>query len=460
MDDMMKSGFGTFFIVRVEDMLRVIKLPVPPSRATSHSLIYITSGEAIMSIGSDTYKIFKGQCFIVPAGQVFSFRHRDVNKGYLCNFHDDSVVGKFGKNTLLRDFEFLKPWANPCITLSTDTSKHVEQLFKRILRAYGQHGLTNPDIIQSNFIALLCELKEAYKAVATNAQTHAVVLTNRFRELLFKNLRTHHRVSDYATFLHISPNHLNKTVKAVTGKSPTKWIDEAIVLEAKVLLHQSDLSIAAVAEDVGFLDPSYFSRLFKKYEDSHRWLFASGLKRPEKGRGHPNPAFRSFLPLRSLLSYVFVCHLFSFTVPLAGVDQFALCHRPRGPRYGEAPILHGARQCRPPLDGHRSACSIDGWILFVLYQSIHEGAICRVETCAGADRWYFLFCRAHRRHVLRGGADHHRLGVGQAKNKRCRKIQDHAGLVFHSPRRYIAGHSMALFTVGVPTFNSTFLTTL
>nr|WP_236675900.1 AraC family transcriptional regulator [Chryseolinea lacunae] len=219
-----------------------------------------------MSIGSDTHKIFKGQCFVVPAGQVFSFRHRDINKGYLCNFHDDSVIGKFGKNALLKDFEFLKPWANPCITLQPASAKHVEQLFRRILQEYKQHGLTHRDIIQSNFIALLCELKEAHTTVARATQTQAAQLTNRFKELLFKNLRTHHRVSDYAAFLNISPNHLNKAVKAVTGKSPTKWIDEAIVLEAKVLLHQSDLSIAAIAEDVGFLDPSYFTRLFKKHE--------------------------------------------------------------------------------------------------------------------------------------------------------------------------------------------------
>jgi len=66
--------------------------------------------------------------------------------------------------------------------------------------------------------------------------------------------------------LHISPNHLNKAVKAATGKSPSVWIDEAIVLEAKVLLYQSQYAISDVAGELGLHDPSYFSRLFKKYE--------------------------------------------------------------------------------------------------------------------------------------------------------------------------------------------------
>ena len=65
--------------------------------------------------------------------------------------------------------------------------------------------------------------------------------------------------------LHITPNHLNKSVRKITSQSPTKWIDEAIVLEAKVLLHQTHLSISEVAAEAGIPDASYFSRLFKRY---------------------------------------------------------------------------------------------------------------------------------------------------------------------------------------------------
>jgi AraC family transcriptional regulator, transcriptional activator of pobA len=55
-------------------------------------------------------------------------------------------------------------------------------------------------------------------------------------------------------------------VKTITGKSPTKWIDDTLVLEAKVLLYQTKLTINEVAAEIGIYDQSYFSRLFKKYE--------------------------------------------------------------------------------------------------------------------------------------------------------------------------------------------------
>lgn len=265
-DTLLKSDFGKFFIVKVEELIRLIKLPVPPIRSTNHTLIYLTDGEAIMTIGSETYKIFKDECLVVPAGQVFSFANLDLNHGYLCNFHNDIIIGKFGKAELLKDFEFLRVWGNPRITLGEQASGFVLPLFKRILLAYSENGLTNLDIVQSYFVALLCEINRVYKPMSASSQTNAVTITNRFKELLFSTLKTNHRVTDYASLLNITANHLNKSVRTITGKSPTKWIDEAIVLEAKVLLHQSTLSVSDVAAEVGIFDASYFSRLFKKYE--------------------------------------------------------------------------------------------------------------------------------------------------------------------------------------------------
>ena len=266
LDALLKSDFEKFFIVRVEDMIRLIKLPVPPTRAITHTFIYLTSGEAVMSIGSETYKIFKDECLVVAAGQIFSFANLDINQGYLCNFRDDFIIGKFGKNELLQDFEFLSVWGNPRISLDHQTSAYVHHILKRIFLAYSANGLKNLTLIQSYFIALLCEIESVYKPLAGSKQTAAISITNKFKAQLFANIRTKHRVGDYASLLNITPNHLNKSVKTITGKSPTKWIDETLVLEAKVLLYQTDLPINALASEIGVFDPSYFSRLFKKYE--------------------------------------------------------------------------------------------------------------------------------------------------------------------------------------------------
>jgi AraC family transcriptional activator of pobA len=251
--DILKPEIGKFFVVRVEEMYRLVTRAVPASRSTTHMCLFLTEGEAIMKVGAQLYTIHQHEMLFVPAGQVFSFEQGDVNKGYLCNFNTDILAGWFHK------FEFLRVWGNPLIGLNPQTAQFVLHLFQRLLFEYT--GLNNPDIIQLYLVTLLSEIKQSYIPLSDNNH-----LMSRFKELIFSKIKSLHQVSDYAALLNITPNHLNKTIKTLTGKSPTKWIDEAIVLEAKVLLVQSELSISEIANEVGVEDPSYFTRLFKKYE--------------------------------------------------------------------------------------------------------------------------------------------------------------------------------------------------
>ncbi len=262
----LKEDLGKLFIVKVEEMLQMMKLPVPPSRATTHGCIYLTSGEAKITIGSKDYTIHQGEILIIPSGQVFSAQNLDINKGYFFNFHNDILHGKFNNNDLLNSFEFLKVWGNPLIKLDEQTSKFVLHIFDRIYFDYCQNGIKNIDIIQSYLITLLCEINRVYKTDLEGNNLASLIITRKFKELLFLNFKNKHLVTDYSEIMYISPNHLNKCVKSVTGKSTTKWIDEAIVLEAKVLLHQSNLSISDIASELGYYEQSYFSRIFKKYE--------------------------------------------------------------------------------------------------------------------------------------------------------------------------------------------------
>lgn len=265
----LKGDVNKFLIVRVEDMYRHVTQAVPPSRSHTHTCIYLTAGEAYMHIGGRKYTIRRNEMLFVPAGQIFSFEAYDnskFNKGYLCTFHNEILAGKFGKSDLLKDLEFLRIWGNPCLQLDKQTSKFALHLFKRIVLEYTTHGLAHLDIIQPYFITLLCEVNRCYKAETQNRPPASVKIANAFRELLFTHARSKHLATDYAAMLNVSPNHLNKAVKAATNKPVTRWIDEAIILEAKVLLSQSDIPVHEIAAAVGFEDPSYFTRLFKRYE--------------------------------------------------------------------------------------------------------------------------------------------------------------------------------------------------
>jgi AraC-like DNA-binding protein len=75
---------------------------------------------------------------------------------------------------------------------------------------------------------------------------------------------THRKVSDYAGMLHVSANHLNRTIKSQSDKTAHELIDEMILMEAKALLRQTTFSIAEIAYQLDFSDPSHFNKFFKK----------------------------------------------------------------------------------------------------------------------------------------------------------------------------------------------------
>lgn len=115
LQEMMRPDFGRFFIVDVQELIKLSKLPVPASRSTTHSLIYLTSGEATMKIGFHDVCIKANECLVVPAGQVFSYDKYEQNQGYIAVFSSDFLIGKIGSKELIDQFEFLTLWGNPII---------------------------------------------------------------------------------------------------------------------------------------------------------------------------------------------------------------------------------------------------------------------------------------------------------------------------------------------------------
>jgi AraC family transcriptional activator of pobA len=85
-----------------------------------------------------------------------------------------------------------------------------------------------------------------------------------FRDLLEKHYIQRKSVSDYVKRMFISEKRLGQATAKVLGKSPKEIINDKIVLESKRLLVHTNLSIKEIGQELGFEDPAYFVRFFKK----------------------------------------------------------------------------------------------------------------------------------------------------------------------------------------------------
>ena len=85
-----------------------------------------------------------------------------------------------------------------------------------------------------------------------------------FRDLLETKYTILKGVAEYAELICISEKRLGQATTKILGKTPKEIINDRILLEAKRLLVHTQLSIKEIGQDLGFDDPAYFVRYFKK----------------------------------------------------------------------------------------------------------------------------------------------------------------------------------------------------
>ena len=62
----------------------------------------------------------------------------------------------------------------------------------------------------------------------------------------------------------LSPRYLSSVIRDVSGRTVVEWVNQAVILEAKVLLKHSDLLTYQIADELHFPNPSFFSKFFKR----------------------------------------------------------------------------------------------------------------------------------------------------------------------------------------------------
>lgn len=121
-------------------------------------------------------------------------------------------------------------------------------------------------ILKESCNTLVALIVSQYLALAKPAGYHTRFedITRAFKTALEKNFKTIKNPRDYAGLLNLSTSYLNECVKATTGKPVSVHIQRRIILEAKRLLYHSGKSVKEIADELGYDDFSYFTRLFTK----------------------------------------------------------------------------------------------------------------------------------------------------------------------------------------------------
>jgi AraC-like DNA-binding protein len=252
-----------FHINRLEDYRDHLKFPFPPHRQTVTDFVFVTKGKSTRSKGLDNYDFSANTFFFLPAYQISThdFMSKDIT-GFYCHFDMEIFNRKYIKHDFFSSFSFLEFTGNPLVTVDDASKAHIVNILHRLELEYNNNQKFDVDIISVNLLALFVEVKQFAKQekITENA---ALRITQQYKSKLANYVYENHSVSEYAAMLAVSPNHLNKCVKTTTGKSAQDLLSEMIILEVKVLLKQTSLTVNEIAWKIGKEDVSDFIRFFK-----------------------------------------------------------------------------------------------------------------------------------------------------------------------------------------------------
>ena len=232
---------------------------------------YIDSGRIRFHIDDKVFDNTGPCCYLTPPSVPHSFRLDDEARGHVFTIHESLIwrLQRDGK------FQVLEPQLQEgfCLQKALVESSHPGQ-WARLEATMSQIGdewqtdLPGKMLALESLIALLIvqvsRLSEE-RAESADVNNDDLRLFRRYSTLIEAHYREHRTLPEYTAELGVSESRLGSVCQRIASKSPKRLIHDRLLQEAKRLLLFTGRSFSDICYDLGFSDPAYFARFFKRH---------------------------------------------------------------------------------------------------------------------------------------------------------------------------------------------------
>ena len=156
----------------------------------------------------------------------------------------------------------------PVMQVSDSKFDDFQSYFRFLYKESNEKSTYQDEILRSILYALILEITGEYDAqynLNTGAEIKSHDLSDKFFQLLAVYYKENRTVQFYADKLNITSKYLTTAIKKTTGRPVLEWLHEAVLVEAKMLLKTTDLTVQEISDRLNFSSPSAFVQFFKKH---------------------------------------------------------------------------------------------------------------------------------------------------------------------------------------------------
>lgn len=238
-----------------------------PHRHDYYTVIWSVTATGKHVIDFKEYPILPHHVFFVSPEQVHQIISDPNPTGYVILFTPEFLE----KNSIRPDFIanlklFQKSNETPPLPLSGKMADTLKPFADQMLTAFhSQHDLFLETLGAYLKLFLIECNRNCVLSPSTNTQSIEVgkTIVKNFKAIVENHFKEWHQVKDYAEELCVTPNYLNEVIKLTINVSAKDFIQNRIILEAKRMVVFTQKSGKEIGFDLGFDDPSHFSKFFK-----------------------------------------------------------------------------------------------------------------------------------------------------------------------------------------------------
>lgn len=266
------SHLESFHIIRFEDIYLDKNMEEGLHRHDFFFLMILDKASGKHHVDFKEIPVAANTVTFLRPGQVHELILQKGSKGYLITFSS-----KYYGNLLLA-----KVTQKNFYTFNQFGFGNILSTSKNIFKEFKEKSKGFENVIKANLDILLI-LLDRENSKQTNFYNTQTLEEQEILDNLILQIEQHvfekKRVSDYANVLHQTPYKLNSVTKKLLGKTCSQMINEQIVLESKRLLLATSNQINEIAYKLGYEDPAYFIRFFKKHTGHTPKSFRKNFKK-------------------------------------------------------------------------------------------------------------------------------------------------------------------------------------
>ncbi len=239
-----------------------------PCRLNATSVIICTGGVLNCTVNLKEYSVEKDSILVVFSGDVVCINAATDVEAYAIMISEQYL------NSLKIDFRkraetFINIRNNAIFHLRHETLITLQPYYMLFKSNIENETVETSEILSglvSSFSHTIISLIRQMNNVQVKSTDvpRCQQIFDKFITLLIRHHCSERSVKFYADKLHVSPKYLSFAVKEYSGKSALEWINEYVLLEAKMLLQDQDISIKEIAYSLNFATQSAFGKYFKQ----------------------------------------------------------------------------------------------------------------------------------------------------------------------------------------------------